>query len=208
MLNLLKEFGMFHYLKFKPTAVEFGGEKVILFFLPHLVDEHVRLYQAFGLDCGVLKFLAGKRMGADFIRRHGIPLGKTLTEVVGLSCNVLNAFGWGVFRTVKVDEKQGFMVVEAEHSIFAEELKKRHGPRKEPVDWLLAGLFAGALEHYAGTKIWTVELSCMAEKDVAHCTFLSARAGDLVGCARRMAPGKAKWVSRVAERIRRLERCT
>jgi len=205
MPNLLREFGMFHYLTIREDCILFGGEKVVLHFLPHMVSRYVCLDKVFGADHGLVEFLASKRAGHDFVAAHGAKLQKSLVGVVDLSCKVLSAFGWGAFRTIKVDEQNNFMLLEAQRSTFAEEVKARHGPQPEPIDWMLAGLLAGAQEFYTKRKTYAIELNCAAQKDTQRCTFLSTSPEDIVSQTKRFAPEKAKWAADVIVRMQKLE---
>jgi hypothetical protein len=206
MLDLLKEFGMFHYLKFKDEYIRFGEESVVLYFLPHLAKEYVHLSQVFGLDYGIAEFLASKFMGGDFVQTHGIPLKKTLVNVVDISCKVLNAFGWGKFKTIKVDEDKNFMLLEAESSTFAQEVKNRYGPQKYPVDWMLAGLFAGAQEYYTKRKTYAVELNCMAQKNTKKCVFLCTSEENIVKYTKKFSPEKVMWTIDMVKRAKKIEK--
>jgi len=212
MNNLLKQLGMFKYLKPQKEYLFFGKDKIVFYFVPQLIEEYRFLDNAFGLDYGATEFLASKFSGKNFVKQHGIPLKKNLNSVVDLSCKILNAFGWGLFKTVKVDEKRKFLLVESSLSTFSEELKKRHGPQENPSDWMLLGLFAGATEQYCGGKIYGVEINCIVQKDMKTCAYLCGEEKPIKEYTQRFSPKKLPWVEKVIKKEKeieqRLEKCT
>lgn len=205
MADLLKEFGMFKYLRFQKDYVFFGKDKIAFYFIPHLVEEYHCFNKVFGLDHAIALFLASKFSGKNFVKEHGIPLQKNLAGVVDISCKVLNAFGWGSFRTVKVDENKKFLLVESSLSTFSEELKKRHGPQENPADWMLLGLFAGATEHYCGGKIYGIELNCISQRDMKTCAYVCGVENQIKEYVEKFSPKQVSWVTTVLGKEKELE---
>ncbi len=159
------------YMRFDNGTITFGKEKVVIYFLPHLVREFRFNYKASGMRYCATMFLAGKEQGKTFVKSHGLPLKKVLTPVVGFALEILGTFGFGNFRTLKVDQKNGFMVI-AGKSIIANEIKKTGQSVNTPVDFMLAGLFTGALETFTGKNMYCVETKCAADKDVEECVWV------------------------------------
>ena len=205
MLDLLKEFGMFKYLKFDKDGAFFGKDKITLYFVPQLVAEYFYLKKIFKLDYEVAEFLASKYSGKNFVESHGIPLQKSLLGVVDISCKVLNAFGWGSFKPIKVDENKKFLLIESSLSNFAEELKKRFNPQQNPCDWMLLGLFAGATEHYCGGVIYGVELNCICQKDTKKCAYLCGTEEAIIEYTKKFSLSQLAWVEEVIKKEKEME---
>ena len=105
MLDFLKKYLITGYLKFKDDRIVFGEDNLVFYFVPHLVYEAKGNRSIFGEDYGASMFLAGRNEGFDFFNKHGIPKNKSIAEVFAMSFDILRTFGWGKFRTLKVDEK-------------------------------------------------------------------------------------------------------
>lgn len=187
VLNRIMQFITSKYLKFGDGEVWFGKEEVVIYFLSQAVRDLYYNLGQFGLDYGASMFLSAKTEGNNFVKNNIIPIKKILTPVVTLSCELISSFGYGPIKTIKVDDKEGFMVLLGKSTI-ANEYKKRHGPSAIPVDFLLGGLFSGALELFTNEKTYCVETRCSAQKDVEECVWVIGNREKILNYARQFSP--------------------
>jgi len=177
MLEKLMQYITTKYMKFDNGTITFGKEKVTIYFLSQLANEFLLNYKVCGMDYCAAMFLEGKEQGKTFVKTHGLPLKKVLTPIVGFALEILGTFGFGTFRTLKVDSKNGFMVIAGKSSI-ASEIKRKGKSIGIPIDFMLSWLFAGALETFSGRKMYCIETKCVANKDVEECIWV---VGDRTG---------------------------
>jgi len=204
MFGFLKKFMLTGYLKFEEDKIRFGKDGLVFYFTPQLVSEHEANWAVGGLRYGCAQYIAAKYEGHRFVKNHGVSMLKTLTPVVKLSLEVLQNFGWGRLKTYKVDEKKGFMVITGK-STLAEEIKRLSRPQDHPIDFMLGGLFAGALEYFSEEKIYTVEIVCCSQKDRQSCTFVSGTPESIYGYVEEFAPETRGWAEQVIEETSRTE---
>ncbi|MBI4044852.1 MAG: hypothetical protein HY392_04035 [Candidatus Diapherotrites archaeon] len=191
------------YLRFGEEEIWFGKERVLFYFAPHLAEEFSINRRIFGLKYCAACFLAGRTAGHAFVEKHGVPLKKILTPVVELSCTVLTAFGFGSFRTLKVRE-EGFMVV-AGKSTLAKEIKQKMFSQK-PVDFALAGVFAGALSCFSSEKFYAVETKCCAQKNVDECVWVAGTEKSILGHVNEFSPENLMWAKEFLAEVKTLEK--
>jgi len=204
MFKQLEQYLTTKYMRFDEGQVWFGKERIGFYFMPHLATEFLTCKKAFGLKYCAAMFLAGRERGKLFVKKHGVPLKKILTPVVQISCDVLNTFGFGSFRTLKVDDKDGFMVLLGK-STLANEVKKNFETSPEPVDFMLGGLFAGAAEYFMKDKRYAVETRCAAQKDVQECVWVIGREDQIRRYVTKFSPESKEWTDAILKEIKTLE---
>ena len=193
------------YLRFSGQEIWFGKERLVFYFVPHLAEEFSINQKVFGLKYGAACFLAGRTAGRNFVEKHAFPLKKLLTPVVEMSCSMLNTFGFGVFRTLRVRE-DGFMVVVGESNL-AKELKQKNFSEK-PVDFALSGVFAGALSCFSTEKFYAVETKCCAQKNVEECVWVAGTEKSIFGHVKEFSPEAVFWVKDFFAQVKWLEKET
>ena len=200
MLDFLKKYLITGYLKFKDDRIVFGEDNLVFYFVPHLVYEAKGNRSIFGEDYGASMFLAGRNEGFDFFNKHGIPKNKSIAEVFAMSFDILRTFGWGKFRTLKVDEKKRFIVMVGT-STFANEYKKMYGKTETPIDFMIAGLTAGALRYLTKEQVYSVEVKCCAEENVKNCLFVTGTKDNILSYIKKYAEDRFDLASRLIEKI-------
>ncbi len=204
MFDLIKRYVAEKYMQFKDGQIWFGKERVVFYFVPHLVREISLNQEINGLKYCATMFIAGRKQGHVFVQQHGVPLMKSLTPVVKISCEVLTMFGFGTFRTVKVDDRDGFMVL-AGKSTLALDIKSDK-PNKEPIDFMLGGLFAGALQYYTKAPMYAVETMCAAQKDVQECIWVMGSRKNILRYIQEFSPDKVDWADKVLDEVEEVEK--
>jgi len=205
LFNFLDKLSLVKYVRVEDNNIIFGKDKLLFYFVPHLVENYRIGNKIFGLDYGASQFLVGRTAGYQFVKDNASNLGKTLTEVVEISQNTLSALGWGKFSSWKVNEEKKFLLLNAEKSTVADEIKTILGPQEYPVDYLLSGLFAGATMFYIKEKIYCVEVSCRAQKNVSTCQFIAATSKGVEDYIREFAPEKKFYARDFLKRVEILE---
>ena len=204
MLKKLEQYLTARYLRFDEDQIWFGKERIVLYFTPHLATEFLVNKDIYGFKYCASMFLAGRQRGIAFVQKHGVPIKKFLTPVVQISCDVLNMFGFGTFRTLKVDEKEGFMVLVGK-STFAEEIKKNFQGSETPVDFMLGGLFAGALQYYVKKPMYAVETMCVAQREIQECVWVVGTQEQIRQYVEKISPERLDWMNKILEQIKSLE---
>lgn len=204
MLDFLKKYLITGYLKFENNAINFGVDKLVFYFVPHILFEYRKLWPIFKEKWGAAIFLAGRDMGFQFFDKHGVSHNKSMTEVFVMSFDVLGSFGWGNFKTLKVDEEKQFMVMVGA-STLAQEHKKIWGISDHPIDFLLSGLTAGALKYLTKKQIFCVELKCCSEKDVQNCLFVTGTKENITAYVKEYSPEKLDWTNKILSEIEELD---
>lgn len=196
MLSRLIQFITSRYLNFEVGKIWFGKEQVTVLFLSQIVSElHFNL-KLFGLNYGLAMSLSARKEGNRFVKNNVVPIKKILGPVVRLSCEIIGSFGYGNIRTIKVEDKEGFMVLVGKSTI-ASEYKKRHGASEIPVDFMLGGLFTGAIELFSKETIYCVETKCSAQKDVEECVWVIGSKEKITGYTTQFSPESVNWTSKV-----------
>lgn len=204
MFDIIKRYVSERYMQFKDGQIWFGKERIAFYFVPHLTNEFDINYERYSLDYCANIFLAGRKQGKTFVEQHGVPLMKGLTLVVKMSCEILNTFGFGTFRTIKVDDKEGFMVLVG-NSTLASDIKLNK-PSKIPTDFMLGGLFAGALQHYSKEPMYAVETACVAQKDLQECCWVIGSKSGIMDYVKKFSPDKVAWSDKIIGRITEAEK--
>lgn len=204
MFDLIKRYVAEKYMQFKDGQIWFGKERIAFYFVPHLVREFSLNYKTHGLKYCANQFIAGRKQGLVFVKEHGVPLMKSLTPVVKISCEVLNVFGFGTFRTIKVEDKKGFMVI-AGKSTLGNELKSQKAS-PVPIDFMLGGLFAGALQHYTKKPMYAVETACTAQKEVQECVWVIGSKTHILSYIKEFSPDKTEWANKILGQIEEVEK--
>jgi predicted hydrocarbon binding protein len=204
MFDLIKRYVAERYMQFKDGQIWFGKEGVVFYFTPHLTTEFDFNYKTLGLEYCANMFLAGRKQGQIFVKQHGIPLMKSLTPVVKISCEILNTFGFGTFRTIKVDDKNGFMVLTGK-STLASNIKSNK-PSKIPIDFMLGGLFAGASQQYLKKPMYAVETSCVAQKESQECVWIIGSEENILHYVKKFSPDKIEWTNQIISKIKDSEK--
>lgn len=204
MLRKVEQYLAARYMRFDEGQIWFGKDRIVLYFIPQLVTEFITNKEVFGLKYCALMFLTGREQGNNFVQKHGIPLKKLLTSVVELSCEILNTFGFGTFRTLKVDTKEGFMVLVGK-STFAEDIKRNYRGSEIPVDFMLGGLFAGALQFYTKKPMYAVETLCVAQREIQECVWVVGNQEQIKQYVEKISPERLDWTNKFLEEIKALE---
>ena len=204
MLDKLLQYITSKYLKFDNGQLFFGKDRVVLYFVPQLAHEFLSYKNLFGTDYCVNSFLLGRETGVHFVETHAVPMKKMLTPVVALSCDILGTFGFGKFRTLKVEEKDRFMVVVG-NSTIGTEIKKSFGGSLEPVDFSLGGVFAGALQYFSKMLVYAVEIRCCAQKDVSECVWVCGSEEKIESYVKEFSPELLTTTTSMLEKIKKGE---
>ncbi len=206
VVDYFEKLSLLKYIGFKDGNITFGNDKIVFYFLPHMIEEARLGMRAFGYSWGAVEFLAGRFAGYQFVKAHGAFLGKELSQVIDISQQTLESFGWGKFSTWRFDKKKMYLLINGERSTLADELKAMYGPQKACVDFFLAGLFAGAATFYTKTPVYCVELECRVQKNINSCQFVAAGKDKIQKYVREFFPTKVKMVKTCLEQMRIIEK--
>jgi predicted hydrocarbon binding protein len=108
-------------------------------------------------------FTGGKLSG----ERYKQSLGLTDAEAVEFMCRMGGEIGWGQFRLVELDESEGRLVVEVEHSPFAGGYDE---PSRSGVCHMTRGVLSGLATGLFEVDVVSDETLCLAKGD-ALCRF-------------------------------------
>jgi len=197
---------VFKYLKYENGMLKLGDEPMLFINLFPLIEEYRMHTTREGLDYNILNYMAFYQSGYNFVRDHTLPLAKILPKVVGVSCELFEAIGWGKSYAFKVNDKQNILIMKSKSSTFADTLKKMHGPQETPVDFRMSGIFAGSTRFYSKEDIECVEVACRAEKDVMECDFIAASPGNILDYIDKYYPERHQYAEKVLTRITELKR--
>ena len=101
----------------------FGKQMVAFNFVPILTKEYlINIEMIGGHSYQDVIFLSAKRQGYENVSQHFVPLVKSWAPIVKMGLEWLDLFGLGRFRTVKADNKDGFVVL-AGRATFGMEMK-------------------------------------------------------------------------------------
>lgn len=204
--GLLKRLASLRYLKYTQDSILFGKDRIAFYFLPQLAKEFVYERSVNGLDYCIASFLASKSNGMNFVKSHVTSFQKDLAHVVDMSCEALNAFGWGTFKTLKVREDEPFILIKGETSNLAEEIKTQYGSQKDPVDFALSGIFSGAFQAYSRKKVYVVELNCKSQRNVRNCSFIGGTEANIKVFVEENTPDLQKYIDSLFMSIHDLEK--
>ena len=205
MFDFLEKLAALRYLRFTDDYYLLGDDKLLFYFSNHLAEEYRTFITLFGLDYGAAQFLVGKKAGIQFVESHGKKLGKSFEEVIEVSEKVLHNLGWGRFATWKADQARSLLLINADLSTVADDIKLQHGPQKYPADFLLSGLFAGAVEAFCATKVYGIELDCRVQENVQTCQFIAATEDEITRYVKEFAPRSASYAQDFIARTKKLE---
>lgn len=206
VVDYFEKLSLLRYIGFKNGNVTFGNDKIVFYFLPHLVEECRVGTKAIGLEWGAVQFLAGRFAGYQFVKSHGAFLGKELSQVIDISQQTLESFGWGKFSTWRFDKKKMYLLINGERSTLADELKAAYGPQEIPVDSFMAGLFAGAATFYTKTPVYCVELECRVQKNITTCQFVASTMDKIHKYAREFFPSRTRYVKKYLDCVKEVEK--
>jgi predicted hydrocarbon binding protein len=200
VLNRIMQFITSKYLKFGEGEIWFGKKQIIIYFLSEMVNELYYGLRLFGTEYGASMFISAREEGNRFIKNNLISIKKILSPVVNLGCEVIGSFGYGQVRTIKVDEKENFMVLVGK-SIIADEYKREHGASEYPIDFMLGGLWAGALEPFSQKRAYCVEVRCSAQKDVEECVWVVGSKDKIRDYVTQFAPESLDWANKFLDSV-------
>ena len=203
VLNRIMQFITSKYIRFGEGEVWFGKKQIIIQFLREIVKEVHFCLKLFGVAYGASMFISAREEGNRIIKNNLIPIKKVLNPVVNLSCEVIGSFGYGPVRTIKVDDKENFMVLVGKSSI-ADEYKKQYGSAENPIDFMLGGLWAGALEPFSQKQACCVEIRCSAQKDVQECVWVVGSREKILDYAKKFAPESLEWSNKFLDAISKI----
>lgn len=192
------------YMHFGEGEIEFGKERIAFNFLPILAREFIMNSEMNPNTYSAISFISARYWGSEYIKRHAIPLVKSWTPVLRLSFELMNLFGGGSYRSVKADNKQGFIVATG-RSTFALEMKAE-GPSPDPVDSLVGGLLAGSIQHYMKKPIYAVETSCVAQKDISECTWVAGDRQSIMAYIQKFSPNMVGQGNKTLDQIESIEK--
>lgn len=206
MVSYLDKLTALGYIGFKEGNITFGNDKLLFYFLPHLVDEYLLGTKCWGLDWGALQFFVGRRAGYQFVKEHGAKLGEELSHVIDASQNVLESLGWGRYSTWRFDKEKMYLLINGSTSTVADEIKLKHGPQQIPADFLVSGLFAGAASYYTRKKIYSIEIECRANENIDTCQFVAAEPNKILKYVAMFFPKRLKYARRYMKCLQALEK--
>jgi hypothetical protein len=193
------------YVRFGDGEIWVGKQRVAFTFLP-LIARELLINSALNKETyPAAVFLSGRRQGYEFIRQHAVPLVKSWTPIVALGMSWMNLFGAGTYRTIKADNKEGFVVL-AGKSTLGLQVKAERPDAAEPVDFVIGGLVAGTLQYYTKTPTYGVEISCIAQKDVQECVFAVGNREKIMEYVQKFSPDKVDFAKTTLNRIEALEK--
>lgn len=192
------------YMRFGEGEMWFGKQRAAFNFMPIMAKDFIINNGPSDGRYAATLFLSAKRTGYEDARQHSVPLVKSWTPGVRIGIEWLDMFGLGVFRSVRADNKEGFMVIVG-RAEFGLEMKSE-GQITEPVDFVIAGLIAGFVEYYVKTPIYVVETSCIAQKNVDECIFVGGHRKDIVDYVKKFSPDKLETAGRTLDTIEAVEK--
>lgn len=108
-------------------------------------------------------FAGGKLSGLQYKET----LGLTEAEAVEFMCRMGSEIGWGRFQLIELDEAGNRLIVEVEHSPFAEGYEE---PSQTGVCHMTRGVLSGLAAGLFGVEVVSSEVLCMAKGD-PQCRF-------------------------------------
>jgi predicted hydrocarbon binding protein len=206
--GILTKFISFGYLKYKDGKIFFGDEKMLFVNLFPLVEQFMMHRKMNDELFDIIAYVSFKKSNQQFTRDHFQRFGKSLLSVMDISKQMFYAIGWADVEFVRYDEKENFMLIHAKKSTFAEEIKLRHGIQKDPVDFMMAGIFAGAVQVYSpkGKKIYAIEVRCKAQRDVKECEFVVASEEKIMGFLVKYGKAEQERAKKMISRIKKMEK--
>jgi predicted hydrocarbon binding protein len=203
VVSKLIQFISSRYLRFAENEIWFGKERVLICSLEQIVEQSY-LSQKFGLDYQASVYLSAYKEGLEFTRGHTVPMKKLLNPVIKLSSETLSSFGHCTIRTIKVNEKDMSMYI-AGNSAAATMYKKKYKSTTSPIDFILSGLFAGALECFSQKPAYCVELKCSAQEDSTECIWIAGSKEKVLDYTSRFFPEKTQFVEDVFDSIEKVK---
>ncbi|MDE1866024.1 MAG: hypothetical protein KGH94_05310 [Candidatus Micrarchaeota archaeon] len=192
------------YVRFGDGEIWFGDLRCTFNFIPILAREFIINNELDPERYSSIVFLAAKRAGYDFVTKHAIPLVKNWTPVIGIGIEWLSLYGHGLFRSVKADRENGFLLLSGRSNI-GQEIKGQK-PSTDPTDFTLGGLMAGTMEYYTKKPTYAVEISCVAQKDVQECVIVAGERKTIKSYIEKFAPEKMEWADKSLDRIEAVEK--
>lgn len=170
------------YLSFKNGEIRLDKERMLFVNLFPLI-ETFRINKMLSERTYPLSlYLAFKQSGYDFTHTHTAKFGKDINEMAILNANMLYTIGWGSFEFIKTDATKDltFLMMRSKNSAFADEIKNKYGAQEDPVDYMVCGLFAGALQAFTKDTINCFEITCRVQKDCGSCQYVAATDDNII----------------------------
>lgn len=175
----------------------------MLYYVPQLIWEY-NLNKVQGFEYFTNQYLAAKIRAYSFLEHGEGAILKGVTNAINVCLDAMNSFGFGKFEARKINEKEKFLNIIVE-STLGRNIKFNFGHQPQPVDFMYAGLFAGALEFYAKDRIYGVEINCIAEKETPSCEFIAGSKEKVFRYVNEFAPEKKEWVNKVVSETEKKE---
>lgn len=192
------------YMRFDEGQISIDKVRLTFNFLPITAREFL-INNEFGRETySAVIFISARKLGYEFIKHHGIPLMKNWTPIVKLGMEWMNLFGGGTYRTLKADNKEGFLII-AGRSSFGLEMKAER-PSVDPVDFVVGGVVAGTIQYYTKTPVYAVETACIAQKGVQECVWAIGNRENIMEYVRKFSPDKVEWGNRTLDQTEAVEK--
>lgn len=192
------------YMKFEEGQITLDKVRLTFNFLPLTAREFLINNELSRETYSAVIFISARKLGYEFIKHHGIPLMKNWTPIVKMGMEWMNLFGGGTFRTIRADNKEGFVVL-AGRSSFGLEMKAER-QSIDPVDFVVGGVVAGTIQYYMKTPVYAVETACIAQKNVQECLWVVGNRKDILDYVQKFSPDKVEWGNKTLDRIEAIEK--
>jgi len=205
VLELLKNFIKLGHLRINENQELFiNKENIVLYFVPELIWENYLNQKEFGLSYQINMYLAGKIRSYTFLENGEGVLLKGVPRAVNVCIDAMNSFGFGKFEAKKISESEKFLYITCKSSI-ARSIKNTFGHQTTPVDFMYAGLFAGALEYYAKERIYCIETNCISQKETPSCEFIAGTEQKIIEYLEKFSPNKIDYAKKLIAEIGKKE---
>jgi hypothetical protein len=204
MFDLFKRYVDEGYMKFDKGNVWFGKEGITLYFTQFTATELYLNRRIGGSRYLATKFAASRKEGLAVVQQHGAPSMKELTSPLNVILKIMGILGMGTFKVVEADSAEGFAVLTGVTTLGLD--MKAEKASDDPIDFVVGGLIAGAVEYYTKKRAYAVETSCVAQKDQEECTWLVGSRESIVGYVQKSLPEKIGLANRALDQIQALEK--
>ncbi|MBN1159652.1 MAG: hypothetical protein JXA43_00250 [Candidatus Diapherotrites archaeon] len=180
---------MIEYFRFMPKIIhvlrkhiEFENGHILFMDAPMcfihaegILDMQLEMYRQLGPIARRQIYHSAKQAG----KKHGelaLRLEKqSLEDLIKTVANYSIISGWGMFKVLKVDEKNADIEIEITESVMAKLYKKKSHKEKigvDDIDWYVCGLFSGVLTKVLNRDMESIETHCcINDKDGKECRF-------------------------------------
>ena len=206
LLDWVKNLLAVRYISFKEGAIRFGNERMIFVNVFPLIEEF-RLHKSIDTkNYESISYLSFKESNYMFTHTNFFKFAKNLEQVQEVSRNVFYTIGWGEVEFMKTSKEMDFVLIRGKNIAFSEEIKNKFGAQKEPVDFMAAGIFAGAWQAFSNKTIHCIEVSCRAQKDSMDCQFVASTEDKILKYISEFAPERLNKVEGFLEEVINLEK--